>query len=49
MLFWTSNRRHRTPITLPCIVSLPGITTTLKTGDLVEMDGAAGTVSILES
>jgi rifampicin phosphotransferase len=34
---------------LPCIVSLPGITTTLKTGDLVEMDGAAGTVTILES
>lgn len=34
---------------LPCIVSLPGITTTLKTGDLVEMDGAAGTVRILES
>ncbi len=32
---------------LPCIVSLPGITTTLKTGDLVEMDGAAGTVRIL--
>lgn len=34
---------------LPCIVSLPGITTTLTTGDLVEMDGAAGTVRILES
>ncbi len=34
---------------LPCIVSLPGITTTLKTGDLVEMDGAAGTIRILES
>lgn len=34
---------------LPCIVSLPGITTTLKTGDLVEMDGATGTVTILES
>ena len=34
---------------LPCIVSLPGITTTLKTGDWVEMDGAAGTVRILES
>ena len=33
---------------LPCIVSLPGITSTLKTGDLVEMDGAAGTVRILE-
>jgi rifampicin phosphotransferase len=34
---------------LPCIVSLPGITTTLKTGDLVEMDGASGTVRILDS
>jgi pyruvate,water dikinase len=34
---------------LPCIVSLPGITTTLKTGDLLEMDGAAGTVRIIES
>ncbi|MEO5915542.1 MAG: PEP/pyruvate-binding domain-containing protein [Luteolibacter sp.] len=33
---------------LPCIVSLPGITSTLKTGDLIEMDGAAGTVRILE-
>ncbi len=32
---------------LPCVVSLPGITTTLKTGDLVEMDGASGTVRIL--
>jgi phosphohistidine swiveling domain-containing protein len=34
---------------LPCIVSLPGITKLLKTGDLVEMDGAAGTVRIIES
>jgi pyruvate,water dikinase len=34
---------------LPCIVSLPGITTTLKTGDLVEMDGTTGTVRILEN
>lgn len=34
---------------LPCIVSLPGITRTLKTGDRVEMDGALGTVRILES
>jgi pyruvate,water dikinase len=32
---------------LPCIVSLPGITTLLKTGDLVEMDGATGIVRIL--
>ena len=34
---------------LPCIVSLPGITTTLTTGDLVEMDGSRGTITILES
>jgi pyruvate,water dikinase len=34
---------------LPCIVSLPGITRLLKTGDLVEMDGASGVVRILES
>lgn len=33
---------------LPCIVGMPGITTTLKTGDLIEMDGALGTVRILE-
>jgi rifampicin phosphotransferase len=33
---------------LPCIVSLPGITNTLKTGDLIEMDGTAGTVHILQ-
>lgn len=34
---------------LPCIVSLPGITQRLKTGDLVCMDGATGTVEILQS
>ena len=33
---------------LPCIVSLPRITTTLKTGDLVEMDGSTGGVRVLE-
>jgi len=32
---------------LPCIVSLPRITVTLKTGDLVEMDGSTGSVRIL--
>ncbi|MEI6654917.1 MAG: PEP/pyruvate-binding domain-containing protein [Verrucomicrobiota bacterium] len=32
---------------LPCIVSLSGITTTLKTGDLIEMDGAAGVVRLI--
>jgi pyruvate,water dikinase len=34
---------------LPCIVSLPGITRLLKTGDLVEMDGTVGSVRIIES
>jgi phosphohistidine swiveling domain-containing protein len=34
---------------LPCIVSLSRITTLLKTGDLVEMDGKTGEVRILES
>jgi pyruvate,water dikinase len=34
---------------LPCIVSIPGITRLLKTGDLVEMDGASGIVRIIES
>lgn len=33
---------------LPCIVSLPGITEVLKTGDLVEMDGGKGTVRVLD-
>lgn len=34
---------------LPCIVSLPGITASLKTGDEVEMNGATGTIRILSS
>lgn len=33
---------------LPCVVSLPGITRLLKTGDLVEMNGSTGEVRILE-
>jgi pyruvate,water dikinase len=33
---------------LPCIVSIPGLLRELKEGDLVEMDGAQGTVRILE-
>ncbi len=32
---------------LPCIVSLPAITTRLQTGDLVEMDGSTGAVRLL--
>ena len=32
---------------LPCIVSLPGITTTLTTGDLVEMNGQTGTIMVI--
>jgi rifampicin phosphotransferase len=34
---------------LPCIVSLPGITSILKTGDLIEMDGALGTIRMIEA
>lgn len=33
---------------LPCIVGMPGITETLKTGDRIEMDGRTGTVRLLE-
>jgi pyruvate,water dikinase len=33
---------------LPSIVSIPGLTTWLRTGDLVELDGAAGTIRRLE-
>ncbi|MGJ8695274.1 MAG: PEP/pyruvate-binding domain-containing protein [Verrucomicrobiaceae bacterium] len=33
---------------LPCIVSLSHITTTLKTGDLVEMNGKTGQVTLLD-
>jgi pyruvate,water dikinase len=29
---------------IPAVVSIPGITTWLKNGDLVEMDGASGLV-----
>lgn len=34
---------------LPCIVSLPGITQRLKTGDRVRMDGATGAITLLDS
>lgn len=34
---------------LPSIVSIPGLTAWLRTGDLVELDGAAGTIRRLES
>ena len=33
---------------LPCVLALPQITTILKTGDLVEMNGSTGEVRILE-
>ena len=33
---------------LPCIVSLPGVTSWLKTGDWVEFDGGTGLVRKLE-
>lgn len=34
---------------LPSIVAIPGLTTWLRTGDLVEFDGAAGTVRRIET
>ncbi|MES2997432.1 MAG: PEP/pyruvate-binding domain-containing protein [Verrucomicrobiota bacterium] len=34
---------------LPCVVSIPCVTTRLKTGDLVEMDGSSGEVRVIES
>jgi len=34
---------------LPGIVSIPGLTTWLKTGDLIEMDGATGVVKRIET
>ncbi len=33
---------------LPCVVSVPDITKILKTGDLVEMDGSTGTITIIK-
>lgn len=36
-------------LNLPCVVSLPNITTRLNTGDLIEMDGSSGTVKIIEA
>ena len=35
-------------LNLPCIVSLPGITTRIQTGDWIEMDGTSGVVTLLE-
>jgi pyruvate,water dikinase len=34
---------------IPCIVSINQVTTRLKTGDLVEMNGSTGVISILKS
>lgn len=34
---------------IPCIVSVPNLLKRLKTGDLVEMDGASGIIKIIES
>ena len=34
---------------IPCVVSVDDATTTLRDGMLVEVDGTAGTVTILES
>jgi pyruvate,water dikinase len=36
-------------LNLPCIVSLANITTTLKTGDQIEMDGQSGQVTLLQT
>ena len=33
---------------IPCVVGISGLTSRLKTGDLVEMDGEKGIVNILE-
>ena len=33
---------------IPCVAGLPGATTMLKTGDLVRVDGAKGTIEVLE-
>jgi pyruvate,water dikinase len=33
---------------IPCIVSISEVTNQLQTGDLVQMDGATGTVEVLE-
>ena len=33
---------------IPCVVSVKNLLSTLKTGDLIEIDGAKGTVKILE-
>jgi pyruvate,water dikinase len=32
----------------PCIVSVTGLLKTLQTGDLVEMDGSTGTITIIQ-
>lgn len=34
---------------IPCVAGLPGATKMLKTGDLVRVDGATGTVEVLEA
>jgi len=33
---------------LPCIVSIPNVTCTLKTGDYVEMNGSTGTIQLID-
>lgn len=34
---------------LPCIVSIPEVTRTLKTGDYVEMNGSTGTIQLIDN
>ena len=39
----------RQELGIPCVGGLVGATTTLKTGDRVRVDGAKGTVEVLET
>jgi pyruvate,water dikinase len=34
---------------IPCIVGVTGLLRTLKTGDLVEMDGSTGFIKVIET
>jgi pyruvate,water dikinase len=34
---------------IPCIVGVTGLLRTLKTGDLVEMDGSTGVIKVIDA
>jgi pyruvate,water dikinase len=34
---------------IPCVAGLPGATKMFKTGDLLRVDGAKGTIEVLET